>query len=118
MSHFTHIKTGTCDSEYISPVGVVPGGNAPAMVMYLMQKVEELESKQAIIGNQTGDKSFTFVQSQNSDTWVIIHNLNKYPSVQIQDSAGTDVVGEIYYDSLNQITLRFSAPFSGKAYLN
>lgn len=89
MSHFTHIKTGTCDSEYTSPVGVVPGGNAPAMVMYLMQKVEELESKQAIIGKQTGDKSFTFVQSQSSDTWVIIHNLNKFPSVQIQDSAGT-----------------------------
>ena len=118
MSHYISPKNCPCDSEYVTPVGVVPGaGNSPT-VRYLAQKVEELESKQALLGKQTGDKTFTFIQSESSDTWTITHNLNKFPSVQVQDSAGTDVVGEIYYNSLNQLTLRFSAAFSGKAYLN
>ena len=111
-------KNCSCDSEYTTSVGVLPGADNSPTVKYLAQKVEEIESKQALLGKQTSDKSFTFTQYQSSDTWTITHNLNKFPSVQVQDSAGTNVMGEIYYNSLDQLTLRFSAAFSGKAYLN
>jgi hypothetical protein len=64
------------------------------------------------------DKSFIFEQQIPSASWTIVHNLNKFPSVVVIDSAGSIVVGEISYTSLNQIILNFSSGFSGKAYLN
>lgn len=63
-------------------------------------------------------ETYTHVQSVASSTWVITHNLGKFPSVMVIDSSGNVVVGEITYNSNNQITIQFSAPFAGKAYLN
>ena len=66
----------------------------------------------------SGDKNFVFVQGVPAMSWTIIHNLNKYPSVWILDSAGTAVEGDIHYDNVNQVTVNFTAAFSGKATLN
>jgi hypothetical protein len=66
----------------------------------------------------SGGSTYTHPQLVASDTWVIVHNLGRFPSVMIVDSAGTVVIGDIEYDSANQITLTFMAPFAGKAYLN
>ena len=68
--------------------------------------------------NTITDKEFIHVQSVSSDEWVINHNMNKYPSVTVQDSAGSIVIGEITYNNKNTITLTFSGAFSGNAYLN
>lgn len=57
-------------------------------------------------------------QGESSDTWVIVHNLNKYPSITIVDSAGTVFEAEIRYDSENQCTILMNGAFKGKAYLN
>lgn len=57
-------------------------------------------------------------QQVASTTWVINHNMNKYPSVNIVDTANDEVTGEVKYNTLNQITISFTAAFSGKAYLN
>ena len=57
-------------------------------------------------------------QNNASTTWVINHNLNKFPSVSVVDSANTTVEGGIQYNNQNTLTLTFSASFSGKAYLN
>jgi hypothetical protein len=48
---------------------------------------------------------------------VIIHTLGGYPSVSIVDSAKTAVFGEVQYDSTTQVTVSFTVPFSGYAYL-
>ncbi len=58
-----------------------------------------------------------FSQQQASSTWVISHTLGGKPSVTIVDSADTHVVGDVTYNSTTQITVSFSAAFSGKAYL-
>jgi hypothetical protein len=50
--------------------------------------------------------------------WTVTHNLGKNPSVAVVDSAGTVVIGQVDYDTINQITLTFKAAFSGKAYFN
>ena len=68
--------------------------------------------------NEKQDKNFYFTQTTASDTWIITHNLNKYPSATVIDSAGTEVVGNITYNSLNQITITFSGAFKGSATLN
>tara|TARA_R100000322_G_scaffold30937_1_gene19937 strand:+ start:283 stop:537 length:255 start_codon:yes stop_codon:yes gene_type:complete len=70
-----------------------------------------------------GDITYTHNQSSTSDTWTITHNLNRFPSVTVVDSANTVVIGTIVYDSVNQLTITFFAggsavAFQGKAYLN
>jgi len=68
--------------------------------------------------NIVEDKNFVFTQNTAIDTWVITHNLHKYPSVTVMDSSGNVVTGEITYNSENQVTLRFKGGFKGKATLN
>ena len=72
----------------------------------------------AIYPEISADKHFTFVQSSAAATWNITHNLGKFPSVSIVDSGNTVVRGDIDYTSENALTITFSAPFGGKAYLN
>jgi hypothetical protein len=57
-------------------------------------------------------------QTLASDTWTVAHNLGKNPSVSIVDSAEEEVIGEVQHVDVNNIIIRFSAAFSGKAYLN
>lgn len=63
-------------------------------------------------------KTYMFEQAIPSDTWEIQHNLNKYPSVSIVDSAGSIVMGDVLYVDTNKVILTFSGQFNGKAYLN
>tara|TARA_R110000744_G_scaffold136812_2_gene246947 strand:+ start:994 stop:1710 length:717 start_codon:yes stop_codon:yes gene_type:complete len=64
------------------------------------------------------DKTFTFPQNVASDTWSVTHNLNKFPSVSVVDSGNTAVLGSVNYINNNELTITFSAPFSGYAYMN
>ena len=68
--------------------------------------------------NAASTQTYAHNQSTASASWSIAHNLNKYPSVTITDSAGDEVEGEVRYNGLNSLTVSFSAPFAGKAYLN
>lgn len=66
----------------------------------------------------SGDLTHDHFQATASASWVINHGLQKYPSVVVIDSALDECEGAISYDSINQITINFSAAFSGHAYLN
>lgn len=57
-------------------------------------------------------------QTVSSSTWNITHNLNKFPSASIVDSSNAEVIGEVEHINSNSLTVKFSAPFSGKAFLN
>ena len=63
-------------------------------------------------------QTYIFKQNQASDRWEIKHNLNRYPSVTVVDTAGTVVIGGVQYIDANNILCTFSSPFSGTAYLN
>ncbi len=67
-----------------------------------------------------GSGSFEYVEdfSLATTTWVINHNLGKYPSVSTVDSAGSIINGAITYNNENKITVVFTSATSGKAYLN
>lgn len=78
-----------------------------------------------LVGNKTNkdlgieeDKHFLFVQAIASDVWEIKHDLNKYPSVTVVDSADSVVIVDVIYIDENNVRLTFSGAFSGKAYLN
>lgn len=65
-----------------------------------------------------GDKTYVHKQVIASNTWEITHNLYKYPSVSVVDTGGNVVIGDVEYTSLNTLVIKFTAPFSGTAYLN
>ena len=70
-----------------------------------------------------GDITFTHNQNSTSATWVITHNLNRFPSVTVVNNSDAIVIGTVVYNSNKQLTITFfekSDPlaFQGKAYLN
>ena len=84
-----------------------------------MKYIGETVMHKPIIGNIT----YTHNQSSTSDTWVITHNLHRFPSVTVVDSADTIVQGTVVYNSNKQLTISFfsgssALAFQGKAYLN
>ena len=58
------------------------------------------------------------MQGTPTATWTIVHDLGLYPDVQVVDSSGDQVEGDVTHDSVDQLTVVFSAAFSGDAYLN
>jgi hypothetical protein len=75
------------------------------------------------------DLNYTYIQNLIRDnyvhdqqvasaSWVVTHSMNKYPSINIVDTANDIIMGEVRYNSLNQLTITFTAAISGKAYLN
>lgn len=64
------------------------------------------------------DKHYQHTQIQALSTWSITHNLQKFPSVTVVDSAGSKVTGEVDYIDINNLTVSFTAEFGGIAYLN
>lgn len=63
-------------------------------------------------------KTYVFEQGIAAARWNIQHNLNKYPSVTVIDSAGDQVFANLNYIDENNLVLDFGAEFTGKAYLN
>jgi hypothetical protein len=64
------------------------------------------------------DWNYIHTQSSPSSSWSVNHNLSKFPAVTIVDTAGTEVEGNVNHTGPNGLTITFSAPFSGKAYIN
>lgn len=64
--------------------------------------------------------STTYIHEQGiaSDMWEINHNLNKYPSVSLVDSAGTQFQARVVYIDKNKCIVTMNGATKGKAYLN
>ena len=63
-------------------------------------------------------KTFIFTQGSPSAIWVIPHNMDKFPSIEVVDTGDSVVIPTVHYDNSNQITATFGSATSGKAYLN
>lgn len=57
-------------------------------------------------------------QQTASATWNVTHNLNKFPAVQIVDTAGDEVIGQVHFNNSNSLTITFTSALSGKAFIN
>lgn len=113
-------KTGAVELN-ASDVGAVSKDD---ITQQLGTSADKVPSEKAVAdaianaGGGGGDKSFTFTQATAEKKWEIAHNMGKYPSVTVADSAGSEVVGEVQYVDSNNVILLFASPFSGVAYLN
>lgn len=63
-------------------------------------------------------ETYTHEQGVPSNTWIIQHNLNRYPSVTLVDSAGTMFTAVVQYNGPNQCVVTMNGATTGKAYLN
>lgn len=66
----------------------------------------------------SGGTSYTHNQYSSADTWDIVHGLGYVPSVNVVDSAGSQVYGDVRILSTNHLQTLFSSPFSGTAFLS
>ena len=81
-------------------------------------KLTQPASNEITIASLNDDANFVFNQGIPSATWNITHSLGKFPSVSVVDTADQLMYGDTEYFNENSLTITFSAPFSGKAYLN
>ena len=72
-----------------------------------------------------GDLHAVHTQDVAASTWQVTHNLGKYPSVSVVDTANTAVNGKVLYQdwdtnqvSTTKLQIIFTATFAGKAFLN
>lgn len=95
-------------------------GNRPLQMAFDVQNANSELEFQLSNGIRPVIQANTYIHIQNqaSTRWEIHHNLKKYPSVTVVDSAGTVVIGGVQYIDENYIICTFSHPFSGTAYLN
>lgn len=109
----------TSESEInVQIIGSGPKGDTPVKGVDYFTPEDIDEIVQDVVAIVVEDKNYVHDQIASSKIWTINHNLNKYPSVMVVNSAGTVALGEITYTSLNQVVITFSAQFSGKAFLN
>lgn len=64
------------------------------------------------------DKHYTFIQAIADTTWIVNHNLGKFPAIQCVDSAKTIIEGEVIHTDTNSLTIKFNQAVSGFAYCN
>jgi len=57
------------------------------------------------------------VQPAPATVWSIAHGFGRYPLVNVLDSAGTQVLGEVFHADADNLIVRFSSPFSGRVLL-
>lgn len=62
--------------------------------------------------------SYRHQQGAVSNLWSINHNLNFHPNVTIYDSGGSMVEGTVNHINAVSLTVSFSDPISGVAYLS
>ena len=94
--------------------------NADEILVRLIRTEEELRSKIKdldILKDGVYDKAYEYTQSTASDTWIINHNLNKYPSITVVDSGGNQVYGDVKYlnKKYSRIEIQLSI-FQGTAF--
>lgn len=71
-----------------------------------------------VLKTELNISTFTHNQLSPEKEWNVVHDLNRFPSVNIVDSGGSVVLGDVQYIDENQIKIVFATSFSGKAYLN
>lgn len=90
------------------------------LVREIVRDVENASNDKLVTEKAVAQATNTYVHDQalSSNTWVVEHNLGKYPSVTVVDSAGTQFIVQVEYNSKNKLTIYMNGATTGKAYLN
>lgn len=78
----------------------------------------ETQILQVVSTSGLADATHVHTQMVAATEWTILHNLNKLPAVTIIDTAGSVVIGDVFYVNLNTVKINLTAAMSGTASLN
>lgn len=78
----------------------------------------DADRAEAAAESVVSDKTFVFEQGEASDTWEIEHNLGKFPSVEIVDTAGNRFFPAVQWIDENNCIATMNGACKGKAFLN
>lgn len=108
-----YIKTGTSEIKEAVHEGLVLIGEQ-------VDKAEAYAESAAESAEMAYRYRSTYIHEQGvaSSEWVINHNLNKFPSVTVVDSADNEIIVGVRYVDANTCIIDLTSPFKGKAYLN
>jgi len=106
-SHQLDIKEG--DNYNVS---IEPSNSAEISVVPKVTKLLKIGG-----GSNGNDLHYRFTQSLPLVKWTIQHDLNKYCSVSVVNSANEIVYGDVEYINKNKLEITFSDSFSGYAIL-
>lgn len=82
------------------------------------KSLEDINANFEYLDRNGKDKAGEYTQGTPSKVWVILHSLNKKPSVTVIDDTGAVVLCDIEYTDDNTVILRFSEHTAGTVYLN
>jgi hypothetical protein len=102
--------TGTQTFAGNPPIRIPAGSGAGKVLTSDSSGNMTLQSPSAVLSYSQAFSSASVV--------TVTHNLGKYPSVTVLDSAGDECEGDVDQLTGNQLTVTFSAPFSGTVYCN
>lgn len=103
--------------SYLATTAVVPPLSEMAWAAAGGQQGEKGDKGDAGVAGPLSP-GYTHTQLAAASLWSINHALARHPSVTVTDSAGSVVIGQVQYLSVNQLAITFSAAFAGTAYLN
>lgn len=102
------------DLTLLRAAALAPEWAPESLLPFIEDEVDEAVGS----GGQT-DKTYVHNVAVPSTQVVVVHNLNKWPSVELIDTAGTRYeLPSVQYDSLNQLTVNMAVLFSGKIVCN
>jgi hypothetical protein len=78
---------------------------------------EELNALADAIQEDNGIATYEWVAPASTSSWLIEHDLGRYPTVTCVDSAGTQFFGTVTYLDINTLRVDFAYATGGKAYL-
>jgi hypothetical protein len=64
------------------------------------------------------DKNLMYEQTTPSKVWTIVHNLDKFPSINLLDANGVIMFADIKYVDMSTVEITFATEVTGKALLN
>ena len=107
------------DSNHIMSGNIIIQGMDTSLVE-LARNMEDMYQSQGgdSSSSNVNDKNYVYEWATLESSVTVNHNLGKFPSVTIVDTAGSEIIGDITYVNENSVTLSFSAPMRGKAYFN
>jgi hypothetical protein len=94
---------------------LVTAGNDPHLSNVVINDVYLDDGVSSPMGAGT---AYHHSQGTAASTWTIPHNLGYFPNVLVISSGGDTVEGDVVQVDINNMTLHFSAAFTGDAYLS
>ncbi|TXG80082.1 MAG: hypothetical protein E6R13_08690 [Spirochaetes bacterium] len=104
------VSAQSCSTDSCPSVTYCPDQNVLESILITLQEIKK--------DVENIKENYVHTQDVPATQWVIEHNLNKYPNVNVEDLAGEDIIGEISYDGPNKLYINFIIAVSGKAYLS